>query len=207
LLANVKQAFADREFISNIEIIPDAYLRSKRGFGTVDQIARLYQLDVIALVSYDQVAITDDTKASIAYWTIVGAYFIRGNKNDVQTFVDTAVFDVATHALLFRAPGSHTSHTTSTLVNTPRKIREQRSESFTAAMADMTKNLADELEVFRERVKNEQVATVSNRNGSGAIDVVVVALLLILSLWRNGCNAARRRRLQGTNISIVANQH
>jgi hypothetical protein len=74
LLAQVKRAFSNREFIADIQIIPEAYLRSARGFDTVDQVARLYQLAVIALVSYDQVAITDDT----------------------------AVFDVKTQSLLFR---------------------------------------------------------------------------------------------------------
>src|SRR5262245_53575552 len=103
LLGKVKAAFSNRDFISDIQIIPDAYLRSSRGFQSIDQLGRLYQLGVIALVSYDQVAITDETKASIAYWTIIGAYLIPGSKHDVQTFVDTAVFDVKTHALLFRA--------------------------------------------------------------------------------------------------------
>ncbi|MEQ1704159.1 MAG: Ig-like domain repeat protein, partial [Ilumatobacteraceae bacterium] len=51
-----------------------------------------YGLDVIALVSYDQVAHSAETTSSFLYWTIVGAYVVKGNKNDVQTFVDTAVF-------------------------------------------------------------------------------------------------------------------
>ena len=183
LLNNVKKAFADRDFISTIEVIPEAYLRSSRGFGTIDQVARLYQLDVMALVSYDQVSVTEDTKASLAYWTIVGAYFIPGSRSETQTFVDTAVFDVKTHALLFRAAGTQTSAKTSTLVNAPQVVREQGTASFDAAMADMTKNLATELDVFRERVKNEQVATVSQRNGqSGSIDWLVVMLLAPLAL-------------------------
>ena len=59
----------------------------------------------MALVSYDQVANTSEKTSSLLYWTIVGAYVVKGNKNDVQTFVDTAVFDMATRKLLFRAPG------------------------------------------------------------------------------------------------------
>ena len=191
LLNNVKKAFANRDFISAIEVVPETYLRSSRGFGTVDQVARLYQLDVFALVSYDQVAVTDDTKASLAYWTIVGAYFIKGNANDVQTFVDTAVFDVKTHALLFRAAGTDTSHTSSTLVNTPEVVRGQRVASFDTAMADMTRNLAQELDVFRERVKNEQVATVSNRGGGSldALCALALALVLVHLLRRRAADA------------------
>ena len=65
LLEKVKKSFANREFIKEITIIPDTYLRSGSGFQTVDQVARLYGLDLIALVSYDQVAHVDDTKSSI----------------------------------------------------------------------------------------------------------------------------------------------
>lgn len=60
------------------------------------QVARLYGVDVMALVSYDQVIHTDDTKASLLYWTIIGAYIIKGSQFDTATFVDTAVFDINT---------------------------------------------------------------------------------------------------------------
>ncbi|MDH4259478.1 MAG: rhombotarget lipoprotein, partial [Gammaproteobacteria bacterium] len=100
LLNRVKAAFAGRDYIREITVIPDAYLRSGKGFAALDQTARLYDIDVMALVSYDQVAHSDETKASFLYWTVVGAYMIKGNKNEVQTFVDTAVFDVPTRKLL-----------------------------------------------------------------------------------------------------------
>ncbi|MFT5721469.1 MAG: rhombotail lipoprotein [Motiliproteus sp.] len=80
-------------------------MRSSKGFEGVSQIARLYGLDIVALVSYDQVAVTSDTKSSILYWTIVGAYFIKGNKNQATTFVDTAVFDVNSRKCFFVHPG------------------------------------------------------------------------------------------------------
>lgn len=185
LLNRVKDAFEQREFIRNISIIPDTYLRSSRGFKTIDQIARIYGLDTIALVSYDQMVHTEDTKASILYWTIVGAYFIKGSRNDVQTFVDTSVFDVKTHKLLFRAPGVDERKGTSTLINTIEESRRQRAESFDKAMENMTANLDNELNVFIERVKQEKVATVVHRpgySGGGAIDGL---LLLGLFLgWR-----------------------
>ncbi len=185
LLNRVKEAFRQREFIQSISIIPDTYLRSSRGFKTIDQIARIYGLDTIALVSYDQVAHTDDTKASILYWTIVGAYFIKGSRNDVQTFVDTSVFDVKTHKLLFRAPGVDERKATTTLINTLEESRRQRAESFDMAMENMTANLDNELNVFIERVKQEKVATVVHRpgySGGGAVDGFL--LLAIMFGWR-----------------------
>jgi rhombotail lipoprotein len=188
LLADVRAAFVDRDFIASIEVIPESYLRSGRGFDAVDQVARLYDLDVIALVSYDQVSVSEDTKASILYWTIIGAYFIPASAHDVHTLVDTAVFDVKTRKLLFRAPGSNTLKETSTLVDSPKELREQRDKSFSAAMRDMTGNLAKELDVFKSRVETEGVVTVSKRDGGGSADLALVALLLA------ACVASSRRR-------------
>ncbi|NJN52324.1 MAG: rhombotarget lipoprotein [Gammaproteobacteria bacterium] len=186
LLEEAKKAFAGRDFISSIEVIPETYLRGGKGFQAIDQVARLYDLDVMALVSYDQVAITEDTKASIFYWTIVGAYLVSGTQHDVQTFVDTAVFDIKTRKLLFRDPGTNTLAETSTLVNSPEDLRKQRDASFAKAMTDMTKNLDAELSVFRERVKTEGVATVASRDGGsgGALDWGVAALALLLLVRR-----------------------
>ena len=189
LLSRVKTAFKDREFIKSISIIPDTYLRSAKGFKSIDQIARIYGLDSIALVSYDQVSHTEDTKASILYWTIVGAYFIKGSVNDVQTFVDTSVFDVKTHKLLFRAPGVHESRGSDTLVNTIEETRKRRAESFDKAMEDMTQNLNDEMNVFVERVKTEKVATVVHRpgysggGGGGALGWLSLLPLMLFG-WR-----------------------
>ena len=109
LLEKVKTQFVDREYISQIEVIPDTYLRSSKGITGMQQVARLYGVDVMALVSYDQVAVSEENEAGILYWTIVGAYVIKATSNEVQTFVDTAVFDVDTARLLFRAPGADTS--------------------------------------------------------------------------------------------------
>lgn len=196
LLNRVKDAFKEREFIKDISIIPDTYLRSSKGFKTIDQIARIYGLDTIALVSYDQVSHTEDTKASILYWTIIGAYFIKGSANDVQTFVDTSVFDVKTHKLLFRAPGLDISEGTATLVNTIEESRKRRAESFDKAMADMTQNLDNELNVFIERVKQEKVAKVVHRPGYSGGGVLGWFILLPLLL---GWHRSLRRPSSGTD--------
>jgi rhombotail lipoprotein len=193
LLNRVKTAFKEREFIKSISIIPDTYLRSAKGFKSMDQIARIYGLDTIALVSYDQISHTEDTKASILYWTIIGAYFIKGSVNDVQTFVDTSVFDVKTHKLLFRAPGIHESRGSATLVNSIEETRKRRAESFDSAMEDMTQNLNDEMNIFVERVKTEKVATVVHRpgysggGGGGALGWLSLLALMLLG-WRRRYN-------------------
>lgn len=168
LLEEVKAGFVDREYISHIEVIPDTYLRSSRGITGMQQVARLYDLDVMALVSYDQVAFSEENPSGFLYWTIIGAYVIKATSNEVQTFVDTAVFDVNTARLMFRAPGSDAISDRSTLVEAGETVRRARDESIAAAMGEMADNLTIELDHFQERVKEDPtVAQTTWKEGSG----------------------------------------
>lgn len=168
LLETVKAEFTDRESIEHIEVIPDTYLRSSKGIDGMQQVARLYGVDVMALVSYDQVSVSEDNPTSFLYWTIIGSYVIKATSNEVQTFVDTAVFDVATARLLFRAPGLNKTSDRSTLIESGEIVRKARDSSFSAAMAAMTENLTFELDRFRERIQEDpQVARTEWKPGYG----------------------------------------
>ncbi|BAU50287.1 delta endotoxin [Sulfurifustis variabilis] len=192
LLIKAKAAFLDRPFINQIVLIPDAFMRSGKGFGTLDQIARLFNLDVIALVSYDQVANTDQTNLGFLYWTIVGAYTVPANRHEVRTFVDTAVFDVRTHKLLFHAPGVAANKHYSTYIGDDVKRRVAMEEGFDLATVDMIANLGTEIDGFKERIKQDKSVKVSYRpgfSGSGALDAWMLLLLAPLA-W--GLRRARR---------------
>lgn len=201
LLENVKVEFADREYIEYIDVIPDTYMRSTKGIHGMQQVARLYGVDVMALVSYDQVAVSEDNPESILYWTIVGSYLIKATTNEVQTFVDTAVFDVKTARLLFRAPGLDKMSDRSTLVESGEVIRKSKDASFAAAMVAMTQNLAFELDRFRERVQDDpSVAEVQWKPGSGgggSFSTLLLAMLAFVAACRyavtRGLRAAQAR--------------
>jgi rhombotail lipoprotein len=180
LLEEVKQKFVGLDYVKEIVIVPETYMRSSKGFEGVGQIARLYGLDIVALVSYDQVAVTSETKSSILYWTIVGAYFIKGNQNQATTFVDTAVFDVNSRKMLFRAPGVSDIQQTSTLVEVSRGNREAREKGFELAMMDMSTNLSAELDRFKEKIKQDKSVQITHRQGYGGGGGVQWPFLLII---------------------------
>ena len=189
LLERVRQQFLDRDYIAEIEVIPETYMRAGTGFTSLQQVSRIYNLDVIALLSYDQVVASDDTTASFLYWTIIGAYLVEGSKNDVQTFVDTAVFDIPTRQLLFRAPGIDKLVSRSTLIKSGEELRQSRTESFGRAIDNMSENLVTELNRFEIRIQNEPtVAEVipqpGDSSGGGTTSPVGCLLLSVVLFWR-----------------------
>lgn len=191
-LERVREEFVSRDYVDHIEVIPDTYMRSTRGVTGMQQLARLYGVDVIALVSWDQLSVTSDTNAAFLYWTIVGAYTIEGTKNSVQTFVDTAVFDVASGQLLFRAPGVDERNDRSTAIGSYEVARVQNEDSFTAAMEVMTGNLADSLAEFEQRIaerpESVQVSYREGYSGGGSLDGLFLLFLVGLAVagigWR-----------------------
>ena len=188
LLEGVRESFLQYQFIDRIETIPSTYLAQGKGFGTIEQVARLYDVDVMALVSYDQVSRSSQNAAALFYLTIVGAYFIPGNSNVTQTFVDTAVFDVATRKLLFRAPGTDRVDSDSSAAKAPENFRENSVASYHNAVSDMTTNLDMELSSFKNRIaedKQNKVAKVTYRpgyySGGGSVGpFTLLAFLLII---------------------------
>ncbi|HKY00818.1 MAG TPA: hypothetical protein VJL86_13995, partial [Steroidobacteraceae bacterium] len=130
---------------------------------------------------------TDERTSSFLYWTIVGAYVVKGNENDVNTFVDTAVFDVASKKLLFRAPGASDITSSTTYVEMDADRRATQQKGFEQAMADMTVNLDTELDAFKERIREDQSVRISytpryrgGGGGGGATGLIGLAALALL---------------------------
>jgi rhomboid family GlyGly-CTERM serine protease len=105
LLERIANEFRGQPFVQSIQTIPELYLRAGGGFQNLDQLRGLLGIDVVVLLSYDQSQFSTDRTSSIAYWTIVGAYFVEGNRNDTHTLMEATVYDIASRTLLFHASG------------------------------------------------------------------------------------------------------
>jgi rhombotail lipoprotein len=187
LLEKVKKSFLIYDYIDRIEVIPSTYLKGGEGFSTLEQVARLYDVDVMALVSYDQVTQSLENNAALLYWTIVGMYVIPGNENTIQTFVDTAVFDIKSKKMLFRAPGINKLTKRTTAVGIDEILSEKSLEGFGLAVTDMTVNLDAELASFKTRVKEEKIAKIEHRkgySGGGSMNLYLLILLLVVIFTR-----------------------
>jgi rhombotail lipoprotein len=200
LLERIRQRFSSRKFVAEIVVIPDYYLRGHSGFEGLEGVQRLYGVDLMALVSYDQVVHTDENNWSLGYLTIVGAYVLKGSRHDVSTLVDLAVVDPVSRSLVLRAGGTSTSHGNTTLIDAARDTRSAAADGYAAATDEMIEHFDTALTKFESDVRsgNAPVRVVrktgagrSGSGGGGALDWPFILVLLTLMTFR------RLTRLEG----------
>jgi rhombotail lipoprotein len=189
LLQEIRKRFISRSFVAEIVVIPDYYFRGQKGFEGLEGVQRLYGIDLMALVSYDQVAHEDGNDWSLGYMTIVGAYVLKGTRHDVSTLVDLAVVDPATRSLVLRAGGFDTRHGNVTLMRENVELRQAATDGFTGATLQMIEHFDAALTRFEGDVRNgtANVRVVSNRGGAGgggSLEGLALIPLLLLAALR-----------------------
>lgn len=155
LATKVRDAFVNYPFAKEIIPVSSVYLEPGGGFANLDQVAALLNLDVIALISFDQVQNAGATGSSFLYWTGVGAYMINGDQYDILTAVETSVFDIKSRRLLIRAGGISNLKGTATMVGFSEQAREARTRGFEEAVNEMIGKLHSEVKTFRERAPSD----------------------------------------------------
>ena len=194
LLERIRQHFGDRRFISEIVIVPDYYLANRHGFEGLQGVQRLYGVDLMAIVSYDQAIHEDNNQWSLGYLTIVGAYVLKGDRHDVSTLVDLAVVDPVSRSLVLRAGGVDVRHGNSTMIDADRSTRDAGVQGFSAATDQMIDHFDVALTRFESDVraghanvrvvhKSSSTAGLSH-GGGGALCWTCVTLLALLVVAR-----------------------
>jgi len=138
--------------LKSAETVSSDYIVARGGFDNLDRVRALYGLDVIILLSYDQVQFTDEGMLTLSYWTIVGAYVVPGEKIDTKTVMEAAVYDIANRRLLFRASGEGRIKGSSTPINLSEQLREESNKSFQIAATHLAANLTNEGEAFKKQL-------------------------------------------------------
>ena len=187
LLEDVRSQFVGLDYVEDIVVIPETYLGAAGNSAGMQQVARTFGVDVMALVSYDQVTHTQQNEQALMYWTLVGAYIFEGTDHETRTFIDLAVVDVATRQLLLRAPGYNERKGDVTLARENESLRRNSREAMKSASEEMQRNLAVELARFEQRMRNQpDDIQVSWREGSGggSAGLPMLALMGALLLGR-----------------------
>ena len=202
IMQRIAEHFRSRKFIAEIVEIPDYYLGGVRGFDGLAGVERLYKVDVMALVSYDQVANQDDRGLSFGYLTIVGAYVLKGTRQDVTTLVDMAVVDPATRSIVLRAGGTDTRAHNTTYVGSEVDARQAAADSFDAAAGQLITHFDGALTQLEADIRaGRSTVKVRHRDGGGGGGGAFGALALpgIAAL---AAAAVRRRRGGVTHNSL-----
>ena len=153
LTAIIQEHLSGQPWIADCKVVPSTYLTPGGGFEDLHKTARMYGLDVMMLVSVNQVQFTDPKLRSWTYATVVGAYTIKGEKNDTNTFVDGAVFHVPTRTLLMRAGGVNNLKASSTIIQRGEQLRQNSIEGLTLAVQDLCAKLDQSAAAFQAEVK------------------------------------------------------
>lgn len=196
LAGEVAERFRGQPFIGKIEIIPSTYLKPGGGFTNLDQLRAMFDVEVIALVSFDQVQHSDERAYALGYLTVVGMYVINGDMNDTSTMMDTSVFHITSRKLLFRAPGISRIKGPSTMINLRRNQRKQSLEGIRVANQEMIGNLTTELDRFKKRIKERpdeiKITHSPGYKGGGNLGVLFPASMALLIGFGQLINRRRR---------------
>lgn len=195
LAREVARHFEKLPYVKMIEVIPTAYLQPGGGFENLGQVAGMFDVDVVALLSFDQVQSHDAGLLSLTYWTLVGAYVVPAEQCATTTLLDAAVFDVASRRLLFRAPGVSQVSGRAAPIRVDEALREDARKGFERAATNLVANLQVELGSFRERIRErpDEVRVIrapGDKTGVGSFSVTGLVALLASAMaagaWRRG---------------------
>jgi rhombotail lipoprotein len=191
LLNVVKDTFRSRDWVKDVVVIPSNYLTPGGGFANLDQLSRMFGVDVIALVSVDQFQSSNPNPMSFLYLSIVGAYVLPLDHNDTRTLIDAAVFYAPARRFLLRAPGQSQITGHSTAVDVEFSMSERSYRGFQLAMADLSANLSKEVDTFKQEIISGERADVDiiNKQGtsirkSGSTGWLCTWSLLLLLAYR-----------------------
>ncbi len=155
LAERVREAFKGYSFIREIELVPSSFLQPGGGFDNLDRVGTLMRLDVVVLVSFDQLQHTAANRWSFLYWTGLGAYVVKGEQYDIFTALEVSVFELKSRRMLMHAGGRSTVKGDATWVGVAERSRAARSRSFDEALTEMNAALHREIGAFRERARND----------------------------------------------------
>ena len=150
LMQGVSEYFKKYDFI---KLIPSAYLDSKGSFSNLDELRILFGVDIIVLFSYDQSQFVEKGSSSILYWTLIGAYLVRGEKIDTHTMLDSAIYHIPGRKMMFRAQGISHIKGKSTPVNLKEQTRLDSLAGFQEASKNLILDLDEQLNLFKTKVK------------------------------------------------------
>ena len=164
----IKALFEKHPFVGNVVVIPTSYLKSGGGVQNLRQLAALFNVEAIALLSYEQTQFSEPGSLSALYLTSALAWFVvPGDRYNIHTVLEAALVDARSGKLLFRAPATSIVEGSATMVRFSASSREARSEGFDKAFAQLIPNVDNALQTFHRQAQTDpafRLITPDNHN-------------------------------------------
>lgn len=186
LLSQVKSEFSDKDYINKIVIIPSMYLKHGRNAIELEYLKQMFQIDVIALVSYDQITRRADNLKSLTYFTVLGAFIFKGSEFDTSTLLDLAMVDIDTKVILLRAAGVANARDDFKESHVNKKYHQLTRKNFNTAIGALSDNLKLAVNQFefdlKHKPKESQIKVSSKPGYDMSIDLGMLLLLIFAAL-------------------------
>jgi rhombotail lipoprotein len=151
VLEQMAGAFRGQPVVGDIEIVPSFYLSGATAPELVASVRATFDVDVVALVSYDLQHFQRENGWAFLYLALLPMVVVPGSEVDSQLLLDTAVYWADNAALLFRAAGTSTGHDTFAMVYRDEHVQAVTEDCFARAREELVPRLQQELAEFAAR--------------------------------------------------------
>jgi rhombotail lipoprotein len=117
----------------------------------VASVRATFDVDVVALVSYDLQHFHRENGWAFLYLALLPMVVVPGSEVDSQLLLDTAVYWADNAALLFRAAGTSHGHDTFAMAYRDEHVQGVTEDCFARAREDLVPRLQQELAEFAAR--------------------------------------------------------
>lgn len=156
LLEKVRGAFSGLSFVESIEIVPSTYLKEGGEFESLTAASQAFNLDAIALITYDQEQFSDSSNWSLFYWTLIGIYLVPGERSETSTLLEASVIAVDSKVLLLHAAGADKTFGWKTPLDVAPGLRQAAEDSFKKATDSLIADLRFQLDKTQKALKDDR---------------------------------------------------
>jgi rhombotail lipoprotein len=151
VLEQMAAAFRGQPVVGDIEIVPSFYLAGATATELVASVRSTFDVDVVALVSYDLQHFHRENGWALFYLALLPVVFVPGSEVDSQLLLDTAVYWAENGALLFRAAGTSHGHDSFAMAYRDEHVQAVTEGCFAQAREELVPRLQQELAEFAAR--------------------------------------------------------
>ncbi|MEM6709182.1 MAG: rhombotarget lipoprotein [Pseudomonadota bacterium] len=182
VLEDLADAFRDRPYVASVVVLPDNALQPSGGFDDLSLASLVYNIDVIALIGYEQLGYFDDRALSLFDLSVVGAFLVPGHARRVETQLYATVLHLDSRRFLFTASGGHSDSEVTTLVHAREGLRTQQVASLAHAASALAEAADQQLQRLGERLTQDPTLQLT---GAGSLTgTTLLCLVLILTASR-----------------------